>query len=117
MGFSGLTAIEKALNANDEIVFGFRPESAYISEAGKLSGRVYAVEMTGAYNILHIDLMEDEIVHIRTDRSIDYPIGTQVRFDVDERARAVRARIHPRPARTARGAHPAPETRDPPHGR
>jgi len=78
------TAIEKALNANDEIVFGFRPESAYISEAGTLSGRVYAVEMTGAYNILHIDLMEDEIVHIRTDRSIDYPIGAQVRFDVDE---------------------------------
>jgi hypothetical protein len=28
--------------------------------------------------------MEDEIVHIRTDRTIDYPIGVTVRFDVDE---------------------------------
>jgi hypothetical protein len=25
----------------------------------------------------------DDIVHIRTDRQIDYPIGTTVHFDID----------------------------------
>ena len=33
--------------------------------------------------MLHINLNENEIVHIRGDRSVSFPIGTQVRFDLN----------------------------------
>jgi hypothetical protein len=32
--------------------------------------------------MLHINLNENEIVHIRGDRAVSFPIGTQVRFDL-----------------------------------
>jgi ABC-type sugar transport system ATPase subunit len=62
---------------------GVRPESAWLNEDGVLSGEVYARELQGAYSILHVNINSDEIVHIRADRLINYPIGTQVRFDLD----------------------------------
>ena len=77
-------AIEQALEGKAEIIIGFRPESVKVTEAGALTGTVYASEMSGAYNILHVDIGENEIVHIRADRVVDHPIGTQVRFNVDE---------------------------------
>jgi hypothetical protein len=33
--------------------------------------------------VLHVNVNTDDIVHIRTDRQIDYPIGATVRFDID----------------------------------
>jgi ABC-type sugar transport system ATPase subunit len=67
------------------VIVGFRPESAWLKEDGVLSGEVYASELQGAYSILHVNINSDEIVHIRTDRLIHYPIGTQVRFNLDPR--------------------------------
>jgi multiple sugar transport system ATP-binding protein len=69
-------------NGQDELIAGFRPEAAQISPNGTLVGEVYASELYGAHTMLHVNL-EDEIVHIRSDRSTRYPIGTMVRFDLD----------------------------------
>ena len=76
-------AIEQALGGQSEVILGFRPESAWLKEDGALSGEVYARELQGAYSILHVNINSDEIVHIRADRQINYPIGAQVRFDLD----------------------------------
>jgi ABC-type sugar transport system ATPase subunit len=62
---------------------GFRPEAAQLSENGKLVGEVYATELQGAYTMLHVNINEHEIVHIRSDRLVHYPIGTSVNFDID----------------------------------
>jgi len=78
-------SIEQALGGQGEVILGFRPESAWLKEDGALSGEVYARELQGAYSILHVNINSDEIVHIRADRQINYPIGTQVRFDLDPR--------------------------------
>jgi multiple sugar transport system ATP-binding protein len=66
-----------------DIVLGFRPEAAYINPNGTLSGEVYASDMHGAYTMLHVNLNQTDIVHIRGDRQTLYPIGTPVRFDLD----------------------------------
>jgi len=75
--------IAEQLGRDAEIIVGFRPESAFLSDQGKLTGEVYATEMQGAYTILHVNINSHEIVHIRTDRQIDYEIGTMVKFDID----------------------------------
>ena len=75
--------IAEQLGRDAEIIVGFRPESAFLSDQGKLTGEVYATEMQGAYTILHVNINSHEIVHIRTDRQIDYDIGTMVKFDID----------------------------------
>jgi multiple sugar transport system ATP-binding protein len=75
--------VERAIEGEGEVIAGFRPESASLNAAGILSGEVYASELQGAYNVLHVNVNTDEIVHIRTDRLVEYPIGTRVRFDVD----------------------------------
>ena len=77
--------VEQALGGQGEVIVGFRPESAWLKEDGVLSGEVYARELQGAYSILHVNINSDEIVHIRAGRLINYPIGTQVRFDLDPR--------------------------------
>jgi hypothetical protein len=48
-----------------------------------LVGKVYASEMQGSSAVLHLTINEDEIIHIRTDRLIPYPIDTLVHFDID----------------------------------
>lgn len=70
------------LNGDGEVMLGFRPESARINPDGGFTGNVYATDMHGAYTMLHINLNENEIVHIRGDRAVSFPIGTQVRFDL-----------------------------------
>jgi multiple sugar transport system ATP-binding protein len=74
--------LTEALNGNSEVILGFRPEAAEINPNGSLSGNVYATDMHGAYTMLHINLNENEIIHIRGDRSVSSPIGTQVRFNL-----------------------------------
>jgi multiple sugar transport system ATP-binding protein len=78
-----LSPIEEALAGEGELVLGFRPEAAQLKTDGPLAGEVYASELQGAYAVLHVNVNSDDIVHIRTDRQIDYPIGTTVRFDID----------------------------------
>jgi multiple sugar transport system ATP-binding protein len=75
--------IGEAIGSEGQIVLGFRPEAAQVKADGPLSGEVYASELQGAYSVLHVNVNTDDIVHIRTDRQIDYPIGANVRFDID----------------------------------
>ncbi len=76
------TPLGAALNGEGAVFLGFRPEAAEINPNGAFTGNVYATDMHGAYTMLHINLNENEIVHIRGDRAVAFPIGTQVRFDL-----------------------------------
>ena len=79
------TALPRDLGGSGEVIVGFRPEAARINEDGAIAGEVYAIELLGAYTMLHVNLdnEENDIVHIRSDRQTRYPIGTAVRFDLD----------------------------------
>jgi multiple sugar transport system ATP-binding protein len=80
---NGLRAsIENAIGDGPAVV-GFRPEAAEINAQGALTGNVYATDLHGAYTMLHVNLNENEIVHIRGDRTVSFPIGTQVRFNLN----------------------------------
>ncbi len=75
--------LAEALARQEEVVMGFRPESGLLNPQGALAGEVYAVDMHGGYTLLHINTNESDIIHIRSDRQTSYPIGAQIRFDVD----------------------------------
>ena len=77
------SSIDETLQGEGQIILGFRPEAAQVKADGPLAGEVYATELQGAYSVLHVNVNTDDIVHIRTDRQIDYPIGTTVHFDID----------------------------------
>ena len=77
------SALQKGLDGGSEIVVGFRPEAAQINDRGKLVGKVYASEMQGSSAVLHLTINENDIIHIRTDRLIPYPIDTLVHFDIN----------------------------------
>jgi len=76
-------ALDKALDGSGDVFLGFRPEAAHISSGGLLAGEVYATEMQGAHTLLHININEHELVHVRSDRMNQYPIGTPVHFDIE----------------------------------
>jgi multiple sugar transport system ATP-binding protein len=76
-------ALKKGLDGGSEVVIGFRPEAARIKDEGKLIGKVYASEMQGSSAVLHLTINENDIIHIRTDRLIPYPIDTLVHFDIN----------------------------------
>jgi len=69
--------------AGGNVIVGFRPEAAQINPEGAIRATVYGTDLHGSYTMLHANLNEDTIVHIRTRRDIDYPIGAAVRFDLD----------------------------------
>ena len=75
--------LEDELGGTCEVIVGFRPEAALASGQGTLVGQVYASDMHGAYTLLHVNLNESDIVHVRSDRLVSYPIGTPVRFDIN----------------------------------
>jgi multiple sugar transport system ATP-binding protein len=77
------SGLKKALAGEAEVVIGFRPESAQINDGGELVGKVYASEMQGSSAVLHLTINENDIIHIRTDRLIPYPIDTLIHFDID----------------------------------
>lgn len=68
---------------NENVVLGFRPESAHVNPEGTLHGEVYATDMQGSYNMLHVNMTGDNVVHLRADRATRYPIGANIRFDVN----------------------------------
>lgn len=78
-----INPVGKAVGGEGDVILGFRPEAAQLSGAGMLSGVVYASELQGAYAVLHVNVNSNDIVHIRTGRAVEYPIGTAVRFDID----------------------------------
>ncbi len=76
----------------DDVIVGFRPEAAQVSETGAIRGMVYASDLHGSYTMLHVSLNgelrpngngEDTIVHIRARRDVHYVIGSLVRFDLN----------------------------------
>jgi multiple sugar transport system ATP-binding protein len=71
------------LPADGSVIVGFRPEAARISTEGGLRGATYASDMHGGYNMLHIEIAPNQIIHIRTSRQISYAIGDNLRFDLD----------------------------------
>ena len=75
--------LDQTTGGEGALVVGFRPEAAHLSPEGELRGEVYATDLHGAYTVLHVNVNTDQIVHIRADRRIAYPIGTMVRFDID----------------------------------
>ena len=81
---SGWSApLARALDGQDDIVLGFRPEAAHVNSGGAFSGEVYSTDMHGGYTVLHVRIRGDEIVHIRSDRQTSYAMGTQVKFDLN----------------------------------
>ena len=76
-------AIDDTLDGTGEVIVGFRPETAIASDQGKLVGGVYATDLHGAYTMLHVNMNEDDVVHVRSDRLVSFPIGTLVHFDIN----------------------------------
>jgi hypothetical protein len=54
-----------------------------IGSQAVLAGEVYATDMHGAYAMLHVNVNGTDIVHIRSDRRVSFPIGAPVRFDIN----------------------------------
>jgi multiple sugar transport system ATP-binding protein len=75
--------VQAALAGGRDVIVGFRPEAARLHSEGALTGPVYATDMHGAYTMLHVNLTDQDIVHIRGDRMLYYPIGASVRFDIN----------------------------------
>jgi len=66
-----------------EVILGFRTETAHLTANGALQGTVYATNMHGSYTMVSLNLNGGEVVHIRADRALNYPVGTPLRFDLD----------------------------------
>jgi len=76
-------AAQAAVGERGEVILGFRPESARLTPDGALGGEVYSSDMHGAYTMLHVNLNQSDIVHIRSNRLVAYPMGARIRFDID----------------------------------
>ena len=74
-----------ALNGTGDVIVGCRPESVFLADDGDIGGAVYAVDMHGSHKLLHIDVDNGDtqsIIHLRADRMVTYPIGSEVRFSI-----------------------------------
>jgi multiple sugar transport system ATP-binding protein len=76
-------AIERALAGSDEIVLGFRPEAAIVTDNGPIGGEVYATDLHGGFTMVHLEIGDNNIVHVRTSREASNPIGAITHFDID----------------------------------
>jgi multiple sugar transport system ATP-binding protein len=76
-------SLNQALDGSGDVILGFRPEAASVTDHGELAATVYAVDLHGGYSMLHLDLCNNQIVHARTSREVQYPIQAQVRFDLN----------------------------------
>ncbi len=79
-----IPALEHGLDSDRRVIVGFRPEAAQVNqESGQLQARVYASDLHGGYAMMHLELSDGEVVHARAGREVDYPIGTEMRFNLD----------------------------------
>ncbi len=69
--------------SDDKVTIGFRPEAAHANGHGSLRAEVYASDLFGAFNMLHLDLDEDTVVDVRGERGAGHVIGDKVTFDID----------------------------------
>jgi multiple sugar transport system ATP-binding protein len=73
--------------STDSVILGFRPEAAHIHVDGRLHSEVYASDLHGAFNMLHLALDEGadgSVVHVRGERGGRIAIGAHLAFDLDE---------------------------------
>jgi len=75
--------IEKQVGNDQDIILGFRPEAARVVTQGEISADVFLSEMNGSYMMLDLHLSDDVIVRIRTNRGVNYGLGTKIYFDLD----------------------------------
>jgi multiple sugar transport system ATP-binding protein len=71
---------------SNSVILGFRPEAAHIHANGRLRSEVYASDLHGAFNMLHLALgseADDAIVHVRAERGGRIEMGTNLAFDLD----------------------------------
>lgn len=66
-----------------EVIVGFRPEAAQVNENGAIRATVYGADLHGSYTMLHVNLDEDTIVHLRARREAFYAMGSEIRFGLD----------------------------------
>ena len=72
--------------SDEAIVLGFRPEAAHANGRGELRGEVYASDLHGAFNMMHVALEEenvDAMVHIRGERGHAHELGDIAHFELD----------------------------------
>jgi multiple sugar transport system ATP-binding protein len=75
--------LENGLPSDGHVILGFRPEAVRLSENGAIRSTVYADDLHGGYTMLHLELGDDTVIHARTGRDLDHPIGKPVQFDLD----------------------------------
>ncbi len=76
-------SVAEGVGGAGDIILGFRPESARLNPQGALSGEVYATNLHGSYTMVSVNISGGEVVHIRGDRAINYPVGANVCFDLN----------------------------------
>ncbi len=72
--------------SGSDVVLGFRPEAAHADGSGDLRAEVYASDLHGAFNMMHVAMEPDNLdamVHIRGDRGHGHEIGDHIVFDLD----------------------------------
>ena len=70
----------------DQVILGFRPEAAYARGKGDLRAEVYASDLHGAFNMMHVALEPenlDAMVHIRDERGHRHAIADDIRFELE----------------------------------
>jgi multiple sugar transport system ATP-binding protein len=73
--------------SSDAVILGFRPEAAHIRPEAQLKSEVYASDLHGAFNMLHLSLnggAAGSVVHIRGERGGHAEMGEHLAFDLDE---------------------------------
>ncbi len=75
--------LDRALNGDGDVILGFRPEAAQVVENGDLPATVYANDLHGGYAMLHLDLCNNQLVHVRASRGTFFSIDTAVRFSLN----------------------------------
>jgi multiple sugar transport system ATP-binding protein len=69
--------------SSDQVILGFRPEAAHANGTGDLAAEVYASDLHGAFNMMHVALEPENVeamVHIRGERGLHHAIGDDIRF-------------------------------------
>jgi multiple sugar transport system ATP-binding protein len=75
--------IEKQIGADQDVILGFRPEAARVVAQDQLSAEVFLVEMNGSNMMLDLHLSDEVIIRVRTNRGVNYGIGSKINFDLD----------------------------------
>lgn len=79
-----LRPLTSQLSTND-IILGFRPEAAHTRSDGRLKSEVYASDLRGAFNMMHLSLAADTpVIHVRGERGSRAEIGSHLAFDLDD---------------------------------